>query len=372
MRRVIAFAAVWIACSAVHVNAQCQTGNASSGPIDVTASDVSVKWRYSQSLKFVHRPPYCTASQVQRRAVIEAGNLHYLPLARRFCQSLSTCADNMNSIIGGMNELMTELLVENSIRELGPEDPPYNEPGPGEWQFRDTIYDWSRMLDNLNKIRNAALEQQGVPCAAQNPSADILELLDLTIQAGKCVARPAFVHPVPAPFDTNRDDAGTLSRLIVRPVLTPPQLALLEETHHAHAASTVARCNGTPATPGAVQAAHAAFEASAINEDQHSLFRMPYFTTAWDAWSQADQCTIAQAQDDAHLEWMDAVENNQADLAWRSGLAHAILHRRAADIDSRLKYRRINGLAALTTPNPDYASFGDCLAPIETCLNDPQ
>ncbi len=369
MRRAAIFAALWIACSAVEVNAQCQTGNASSAPIDVTASDVSVKWRYSQSLKFVHRPPYCTASQVQRRALIEAGNLHYLPLARRFCQSLTTCADNMNSIIGGMNELMTELLVENSIRELGPEEAPYNEPGPGFWQFRDTIYDWSRMLDNLNKIRNAALEQQGTECASKNPSADILELLDLTIQGGKCVKRPPFVHPVPAPFDTARSNAGTLSRLIARPALLPGQITLLDETHHAHAASTVARCNGTPSTPGAVQAAHAAFEASAVDEDQHSLFRMPYFTPAWDpAWNQTDQCTIAQAQDDAHLEWMDAVADNRMDLAWRSGLAHGIMHRRAADQDTRLKYRRINGLASVN----GLAAFPDCLAPIETCPNDPQ
>src|SRR6185369_14542310 len=117
---------------------------------------------------------------------------------------------------------------------------------------------------------------------------------------------------LPSGIDTQRANDGLLSRLVARPALTPTQVSLLHATHDAHAAATQERCGGPPATPGAVQAAHAAFEASAVDENQHSLFRMPTFTTVVDpAYSSTEVCARSMAQDNRHMAWMQAVESNQ-------------------------------------------------------------
>ena len=332
-----------VSLSASGAHAACQTTGQSSGAYQVDHRMVSVKWRFGGSLKYEHSTvsptgQACTASQVQRRAVIEAGNLHYLPLARRWCATLNTCQDNLNSIVSGMNELTTELLPENSIREVGPPYAPYNEPGPGFWQFRDTIYDWGRMLDNLNKIRNAALEGTGTECGSTNPSVELQELLDIRIEAGKCKAgnNNWTLPPLPSSIDTSRSNDGLLTRLPTNPpipAITPAQVSLLHATHDAHAAVTQYRCNGgTPPPPGAVKAAHATFEASAVSENQHSVFRMPFFTDVVDpAYAPTELCQRSIAQDNRHMAWMQAVEQAKPDLAWREGLAHALEHRLTAD-----------------------------------------
>jgi hypothetical protein len=237
-----------------------------------------------------------------------------------------------------MNELSTELLPENSIREVGPPYAPYNEPGPGSWSFRDTIYDWSRMLDNLTRVRNAALESGGAECGAKNPSVEIQELLDITDTGTNCVAGNTnwTLPPLPSSVDAIRKADGLLTRLPRNPpipAITPAQITLLHDTHTAHAAVTQYRCNGgTPPPPGAVKAAHATFEASAVSEDQHSLFRMPFFTDVVDpAYTPTELCQRSLAQDNRHMAWMQAVEQFKPDLAWREGLAHALEHRLTAD-----------------------------------------
>jgi hypothetical protein len=327
----------------------------STAPYVLAPRDVGLK--YGPGLNALQWEPKTgkTATQLQRRVMIERLINIDVPTAYRWAKTIGTCASALNSIRATMNELTTELLPENSIRELGPKPP---EPGPGFWSFRTTIYDYNNAQKALKKVQDCALAGSGVVCGASSPPTEMLELLDLRVEIDSysrpvCVAgNPTYSRVVPSePLDIPRSKDGLLTRLVERQPMTATQMQLLHETHAAHAANTAFRCGGPPPTKSA-GAAHKALEASARDEFEHSLFRIPEFATTVDpSHSPADVCALFEEADVHHEAWMDAVMDLDMALAWRAGLAHSFTHSRLATKDSKVVYRVICDQAIESCPN---------------------
>lgn len=286
-----------------------------------------------------------TATQVQRRAQIETLIWIECPRALRWLRTLPKSESVQKSMIATMNELTTELHIENTARELGPKPP---ESGPGRWEFRTTIYDYSNAQKALEKVQTFVLQSSNaITAAASAPSREILELLDLRVVTDtKGVRRvaqgnPNYARVLPIEkLDTKRVHDGLLTRLIPRWPLTAYQAQLLHELHEIHHEDTQHRLqHGTPG-PRSVKAAHRRLEATSRDEDEHSLLRIADFESFVDPTHQADRLAfILQAADRAHHLWADAVMDLDMALAWRFSADHAIWHARRATFDDRLIYR---------------------------------
>jgi hypothetical protein len=326
----------------------------STAPYQLAARDVGLK--YGPGLNALQWEPQtgATATQLQRRAMIEQLVDVEVPKAYRFAKTVASCASSLGSIRATMNELTTELLPENSIRELGPKPP---EPGPGEWPFRVTIYDYNNSQKALKKVQSCALASSGTACGAASPDAEMLEMLDLRLETTGDVTRCvkgnldyARVLPI-EPLDKDVAADGMLSRLVDREPLTLEQIDLVHATHAAHAANTAFRCGGPPSTLSTSEA-HLALESTARDEFEHSLLRMPTFAKSIDpGHSPEELCALFEEADVHHGAWMDAVMALDMALAWRAGLAHAFVHSRIATKDSALVYRVICDDAIETCPN---------------------
>jgi hypothetical protein len=290
-----------------------------------------------------------TATELQRRVQIEKLIWVEVPRAYRWIKSFSPKKVDgvLKSMRQLMNELTTELHVENTRRELGKKPP---EPGKGTWEFRKTIYDYTNAQKAIEKAADWATQGANAVAVAQT-SIDpcLLELLDCRKEEGaKGVLRlvrgnTGFSRPMPIEkLDGERRMCGLLTRLIpiapavdkngrTRRPLTAQQLDLLkaaDDAHHANADDVVMR--------------HRLLEATARDEYEHALLRIPEFAPTIDELytaREADRLTMEADLD--HHRWADAVRRLDMADAWDFGTRHAIWHARRATKDDALVYREI-------------------------------
>lgn len=262
-----------------------------------------------------------TATQVERDAMQETLAAVAVPEAIRYARTMSSCAGAMRTALSNLSKITSK---------LGPEYEGNTLFNGGRWFIPTSGRHYHDEEYALRAIRRCSLGG-GAKACAQNPlmTPDLLDLLDLRVDDGRCVAGATFELLTPTEtYDPKRGGLGAIQTSQAVPVPKSRQMGLLHDTMAAHQAVSDFRCGVGPApAPGSVTAAHVAFEATATTEKQHHFFRMKAFAGYTDpGWSPADVCRWARLQDRAHERWMQAVMGGDWEHSREAENDHQLAH----------------------------------------------
>ena len=275
-----------------------------------------------------------TATQVQRDAMQETLVGVAVPEAIRYARSMRPCSGAVKTAISNLGKITAKLGPEYELNTLLP---------GGRWTIPPSGRHYHDEQYALKAIRQCSIGGGADACAG-NPlmTPDLLDLLDLRIERGKCVTGATFEPADPIePFDAQRAGVGTIQSATLMQLPSSKQMALLQKTMQVHTAVSNARC-GTGAEPaaGVVTSAHMALEATATSEKQHHFLRMKAFSGAVDPqWTPAEECKWARLQDLYHHQWMEAVARGDWGHSREAENNHQLAHICMNLRDPRLKVK---------------------------------
>ena len=277
-----------------------------SAPVRPTYRDVSIKIPRQESFKWFRG---YVATQVLRDAMEETLAGIAVPEALRYARTIPSCETAMNKAMSssGLNAITTKLGPIYEIAQA------LKDGDGGSWAIGGTQgrhYSIENYI--LSNVQACSIEANSASLCAKSTlmTPDLLDLLDMRVEGGKCVQGANFeLVPPQEVYDNKRSQLGKVQAKTLMPELTEEQKRMLHATHMAHKQVSDWRCGIAPAPEaGIVKKRHLELEASAVNEEQHHFFRLKDFSGTPDpGWTQEEVCQWARLQDRAHENWMDAI-----------------------------------------------------------------
>lgn len=245
-----------------------------------------------------------TATQTQRDAMEETRAGIAMPEVLRYARTIPGCKSSYDRFAQGMSEITAKL---GPVYEIGIS---LKEGTAGHWSVDPNGRHYS--IENYAFRAVAACSVKSASECAASPlmNANLLDLMNMRIENGKCITGALFTVPPPTEKRNGyRERLGMVQADTLMPALTAQQLQLLDASHAAHHAVTEFKCGTGPApAAGIVLKSHIALEATARTEAEHHFLRLKDFSGAEDPlWTRAEVCKWARIQDKAHHAWKDQV-----------------------------------------------------------------
>ena len=322
-------------------------------------------------------PPVIAWRQVSISPKIPAQFLKWCPSATGYVSADQVCADAMEgtremaataamrlwAALPGQADEIADAMNKSSGRAhvVGDLWPCYRTnfcSGKNDWgtdkdgKLYSIAYQWSWRLNQIitrdfelgrrcASFPESTMPNPNDPVMGARVEAPLLDFLDLRIEhfpdGDRCVygARfPAPVYPPSKSYDKAALKRGLIDYEMVLPPLTGDQAQRALDTHHAHHDVTAWHCGAGPQPAlGIVAAAHRRLLATCRNPTECKVLDMIPFSGVFDpAYSPAEKCAIAKAQDAAHGRWVEALLrlNGRTAKLWLplelANIDHAALH----------------------------------------------
>ncbi len=296
-----------------------------SAPARFTAADVGLHFPSSQEIRW---DPRDGSRANQYVAMVRASTLHFVVLPRviRAMRDIPSCHAATAGVVSLVRDVVGKFFILYSIR-------PLDDGGP--YQFRPN-YLWDIPQNLFAKFHACLLSDPADNATHPALTPAIMQLADVRVEDRKLVAGDESYVKVPRQdhTDTTRQlRDGTLNPRVSERPLTRQQAALLMDTHRLHREHATAFLAHDYARADAiapkVAAAHLAFESSARDPNEQTLFTM-IFTGDVD-WNRPleEIDALTRQTDEWHQRWMDCLMGQSTpDLvcAWRANMGHARAH----------------------------------------------
>jgi hypothetical protein len=268
----------------VCTNHRCRTGtgatttttttlpDAMSGPVIVTAQDVSLKVHGGADYTVFRGH---AADQYERDMMEQTLLGQWTPRVIAFMEGLPACSGAVHEAWTGLTSILAKLDVVHQYDDIAAPKTWNVTPGGRHYQIEYYIDDHA----------HACALSDPVACATSPLlTPDLLDLLDLSVANGMCVDGAAFEPPI-----RPTQAIGTLDGIADGrqrfPVTDPDDLLLVQATLDAHAGGM---CGATPA--GSVSAAQVAFADTAKSRaEMHYRQPQPFIGGCDPSWT-ADEC----------------------------------------------------------------------------------
>jgi hypothetical protein len=311
----------------------------SSGAFMVMAEDISLK-QIDEVNSFV--TPYMwfrgkTATQTQRDAMEEYLTGVGMPLMYRYERSLpSNCQGDLTQMMTWLNSITPRL---SPIYELGRSLLPSGPGGTvgsrrgGVWEDPTSGRHYHFEIYAMKRVQATSLSASCSAACASNITPELLSLLNLRIEGGRCVAGASFssMQPTESYKAAIGNGVAVVQSKSRMPGLNAEQVDLLDnQITPSHKAIANWFCGSYGPTPPDFEnhhMIHMMLNETAKTESMNHFFTMKDHEFVLDqGWSPEDGCRLAIMSDEAHDQWTQAIKNGDWGVSRQAEDDHQNVH----------------------------------------------